>query len=400
MNIDFHFLANKYYDEILNTASDMIKIKSISGHEKEIAEYVKKKMEYLQYDEIKLDRVGNVIGIMKGTGNGKSLMFNCHLDVVEAGDESKWKYNPWEGKIAEGKLWGRGASDTKGTFAIQLYTPYILKKENLLPKGDLYVVGVVHEESSGFGSMNMAEDGVLTDYAIVGEATENDIAIASRGRIGIEIKITGKSCHASIPNLGINPFDFLEAFLPKIKKYDVAKDDIFGISTLSPTKIESSEVGTNIIPNSIILTLDYRSVSTETNDEIMKKITELAQSCITNEKMKVEVRMIMLDVICYNGFIGKGIQGEPSYSIDKSDILVKIAENTLNKLFEKQVKVKPWAFATDCGHFSQKGVAVIGFSPAEIKYCHTVEDNMDLKMFKDGIAGNIALGYELGNVKK
>lgn len=400
MNIDFHFLADKYYNEILNTASDMLKIKSISGHEKEMADYVKKKMEYLNYDEVKIDKVGNIIGIMKGTGNGKSLMFNCHLDVVEAGNEAKWKYNPWEGKIADGKLWGRGASDTKATFAIQLYVPYILKKENLLPKGDLYVVGVVHEESSGFGSMNMVNDGVLTDFAIVGEATENDIAIASRGRIGIEIKIIGKSCHASVPELGINPFDFLEIFLSRLKKYGVAKDDIFGVSTVSPTKVESSEKGTNIIPNSIILTLDYRSVSTESNDKIMEKINKLAQSCITDKEMKVEVSMIMLDIVCYNGFKGKGIQGEPSYSIDKDNILVKTAENTLNKLFKKQVKIKPWAFATDCGHFSQKGVAVIGFSPAEIKYCHTVEDNIDLKMFKDGIAGTIALGYEVGNVKK
>jgi hypothetical protein len=54
-----------------------------------------------------------------------------------------------------------------------------LKKENLLPKGDIYVVGVVHEETTGFGSMNMAADGFLTDFAVVGEATENELGIAS-----------------------------------------------------------------------------------------------------------------------------------------------------------------------------------------------------------------------------
>ncbi len=77
-----NYLAEKYYDEILKTAADMIKIPSVSGSEKAMAEYTVKKMQELGYDEVSVDRYGNVIGLIKGSGGGKSTMYNCHLDVV------------------------------------------------------------------------------------------------------------------------------------------------------------------------------------------------------------------------------------------------------------------------------------------------------------------------------
>ena len=392
-------LAEKYYDEIIKTAADMVKIPSVSGSEKAMAEYTVKKMQNLGYDEVRVDRCGNVIGLIKGSGGGKSTMYNCHLDVVDPGPVENWKYAPYSGEIAEGRLWGRGASDTKATFAIQIYTPYILKKENLLPKGDIYVVGVVHEETTGFGSMNMAADGFLTDFAVVGEATENELGIASRGRIVVLVNAIGKSCHASVPHTGINPFDFFAKFLPALRKYEPKADELFGFSTLTPTKIVSSESGTNLVPSSVTLCIDYRSVPSETDGEILAKISAIANECLS-DGMKVEVTRMTCDVTCYNGLTETGMYGEPSYAISPEHILVKTAQKALEEVYKHRVPIKPWAFATDCGHFSNKGVAVIGFSPAELKKCHTVEDSMDLKMFKDGIAGNLAIANSISNIEK
>ena len=67
--------------------------------------------------------------------------------------------------------------------AIQIYVPFLLKEAGLLPKGDISTAAVISEEIAGYGAMiHTQEDRMLTDYAIVGEATENDIAIGSRGR--------------------------------------------------------------------------------------------------------------------------------------------------------------------------------------------------------------------------
>jgi acetylornithine deacetylase/succinyl-diaminopimelate desuccinylase-like protein len=164
MKEKFVSLVEQYKDEIIQTASEMIQINSQSTQEGDLAQYVMKKMKDLGYDEVVVDAYGSVFGTVKGTGGGSSVMLNCHLDVVDEGDVSKWKYPPYSGTIAEGRIWGRGASDTKGTFAIQIYTPIMLKRAGLLPKGDIVVAGVVCEEIAGFGAMMQAKDNFkLTD---------------------------------------------------------------------------------------------------------------------------------------------------------------------------------------------------------------------------------------------
>ncbi|MDR1875928.1 MAG: M20/M25/M40 family metallo-hydrolase [Synergistaceae bacterium] len=384
--------AEKYFDAVVETVREMLRIPSPSGEEGAMAEYVMKKMRELGYDEVRADRAGSVAGRMKGTesGNGKSVMLNCHLDVVDEGPHEKWKYPPFGGEVADGAIWGRGASDTKGTFAVQLYTPYILKQEGLLPRGDICVVGVVHEEDSGFGAMTMAEDGFFTDYAVMGEATENDIAVACRGRIGIEVVITGRSVHASIPAEGFNPFDFLGPFLSAIKKYEGLSDPRYGSSLLTPTKILSSEPGTNVVPNWLRLSLDYRSIPGETGESVIGRLRRLAEECSV-PGVSVEIAPATIPIRCYTGMTGSGLMGEPAFGIDEDDDAVRRAKAALEEAYGRPVRTKPWAFATDSGHFAQKGVRVIGFSPAEIRKCHTVEDNIRLDMLKEGIVGYLAL---------
>lgn len=394
MRIKLTEFSNKYFDEIVKTASEMIQIPSMSGQEKEMADYTVRKMKELGYDNIQVDEYGNVIGLMKGTGGGKSIMFNCHLDVVDEGPHENWKYPPFSGAIAEGAIWGRGASDTKGTFAIQLYVPYILKKEGLMTKGDIYVVGVIHEESSGFGAMKMAEKGFKPDYAVMGEATENDLAIACRGRVGIEVLITGKSCHASIPQEGVNPFDFLGGFLLGLKEYQPCTNPKYGSSLISATRISSSEAGTNVIPNWIKLSMDYRSIPGESNESIIAQLNEIAEKCKV-DGVKVEITPAFIPIHCYTGAVGQGLMGEPPYSIEEDSETVQKAKAALEEVCGRPIKIKPWAFATDSGHFSQIGVNVIGYSPAEIKKCHTVEDNILLGMLREGIAGNLAIAKAL-----
>ena len=386
--------TDKYFDAIVQTASEMIQIPSKSGEEKAMADYTIQKMKDLGYDEVTVDDYGNVIGLMKGQGGGKSLMFNCHLDIVDEGPHENWKYPPFSGAIAEGAIWGRGASDTKGTFAIHLYLPHILKQEGLMTKGDIYVVGVVHEEDAGFGSMMMAEYGFHTDYAVVGEASENDLAIACRGRVGIEVTISGKSCHASVPHEGVNPFSFLGGFLLGLNDYKVSKNPKYGQSLISATRISSSEPGTNVVPNSIRVSLDYRSVPGETNDQVIAQLNEIAARCAV-PGITVEIQPAYIPISCYTGATGNGIMGEPPYSIDEDSETVTVAKAALENVFGRTIKTKPWAFATDSGHFSQLGIHVLGFSPAEIKKCHTVEDNIQLDMLKEGIAGNLALAKAL-----
>lgn len=393
-------LAKQYEDEIIRTASEMLQINSQSTDEGKFAQYVVDKMKDLGYDEVVVDPYGSVFGTIKGTGGGSSVMLNCHLDVVDEGDPAKWKYPPYSGAIAEGKIWGRGASDTKGTFAIQIYAPIILKKAGLLPKGDIVVAGVVSEEIAGFGAMMQARDNYkLTDYAIVGEATENDLAIGCRGRFCAVVTITGKSCHASIPHVGKNPFDFLGKFLTELKTVEMGEDELFGSSTMSVTNITSSEKGTNIIPNEVVVYIDYRQSSSDTEEIALAKIQEVIDRCKV-EGIEVDLKPLYFPLTTYTGFEGQGYQGEPPFSVSANEDYVQLCKKTLEEVIDRPINIKTWGFATDTGHYAAKGVKCIGYSPAEIEFCHTTMDNIDIEMMKEGIVGYLALAYALANEEK
>lgn len=401
MNEQLKALAAKYKDEIVQTASELIQINSQSLHEGELAQYIVDKMHKLGYDSVEVDKYGSVFGTMKGTGGGSSVMLNCHLDVVDGGDESLWKYPPYSGAIAEGRVWGRGASDTKGTMAVYLYVPVMLKEAGLLPKGDIVVAEVITEEIAGYGAMmHTRENRMLTDYAVIGEATENDIAIGCRGRFCAVITITGKSCHASIPHEGHNPFNFLSRLLPELEKVEMSSEELFGSSTMSVTKIESSEKGSNIIPNEVVVYIDYRQTGDDTEAHVLEKLQAAIDRCGKMEGISTKVEALYFPLTTYTGIEGRGYQGEYPFSVSPDADYIVQAKAAVESAVGHEIKTKPWAFATDTGHYAAKGVKCLGYSPAEIKLCHTTSDSIDIEMMEESTIGTMALTVALANNEK
>jgi putative selenium metabolism hydrolase len=401
MGEKFKELAAQYKDEIVKTASEMLQLPSNSLQEAEMAAYTEKKLKELGYDEVVVDRYGSVFGVMHGTGGGSSVLMNCHMDVVDAGDPSKWQYPPYSGAIAEGRIWGRGASDTKGTFAIQVYIPPMLKAAGLLPKGDMIVAGVVAEENAGFGSMmHTREDRYITDYCILGEASENDIAVGSRGRFCVVITVTGKACHASVPHAGVNPFDAVSEILDLLKTMPLNTDPMFGQSTMTVTKMESSEKGTNLVPNEAVIYADFRQSALEDSEEnVLARVKELLKP-VEKNGIQLDVRILYFPVTTYTGVEGDGFQGERVFVVDPATDYVQFAKKAVEEAVGHEIQAKPWPFATDAGHYQVKGVKCLGYSPAELPLCHTTRDSIDIAMMEEGIVGYLALVKALADQER
>lgn len=396
MPLDFSALAAAYQTKIVQLASELVRIPSYSLQEKALAERIETEMAALGYDEIVRDTYGNVFGILRGTGGGASVTLNCHMDTVHEGDVSLWPYPPFGGVVAEGRLWGRGASDTKGTMAIQLYTPVILRNAGLLPRGDIVTVCVVAEESPGYGTQMQCKDRfLLTDYAILGEATENDIAVASRGRCCVCIRILGQACHAAAAH-GNTVFDYLERLLPALKTLAPAYDPLLGYSSMNLTKIESSEPGSNVIPASLTLYCDYRQVGEDTTERVTEKVQQILDT-IQIEGIHASLSILELPVQTYTGFQGTSIQGEPPFSSDTNAPYLRRAKAAIESAVGHTVRIKSWPFATDAGHYTAAGVKVLGYSPAEFDCCHTIRDSLSLTAMAEAIAGYLALVSELAN---
>ncbi len=132
-----------------------------------------------------------------GTGGGRSLLLNGHIDVVPADAAEGWTSGPFSPEVRDGMLYGRGSCDMKGGIASMVVAAEALARRGVLA-GDLIVATNTDEESSGAGGMALAERGVRADGGIVTEPTGFDTWISCRGSTYASITVPGRAGHAEL----------------------------------------------------------------------------------------------------------------------------------------------------------------------------------------------------------
>ncbi|MBM7603759.1 acetylornithine deacetylase [Metabacillus crassostreae] len=156
----------------------------------------------------------NVVGILKGSGGGRSIILNGHIDVVPAGDVSQWADDPFSGKVVEGKLYGRGSTDMKGGNVALLLAITVIRELGIQLKGDVIFQSVIEEESGGLGTLAAIERGYVADAAIIPEPTNMKIFPKQQGSIWFRISVHGRSAHGGTRYEGVsaieNAFDVVK----------------------------------------------------------------------------------------------------------------------------------------------------------------------------------------------
>ncbi len=362
-----------WWEEVVADCQEVIRIPSLSGQEKELADFLEGRMKELDYDEVRRDEVGNVIGKVEGDEKLSTVGFSAHMDHVSPGDESKWEFPPYSGARSGGYIHGRGASDTKGAIATQLYLPRLLD-EAKTEHGDVYVVFVVLEEVGGFGSEQLDKSDL--DYLILGEPTANELRIGHRGRIELELKVKGKSAHASVPEKAENPHFPMAEFMSKFAALEMKSAG--RKSSAAPTLFSTDQESPNVIPSECSLIIDWRTIPGETETEVKGRVKKILPPA-------GELRVVESEIETYTGstFRQKGVR-QPYY-IESDHRAVEEAEKAVKKVLEREVDVSWWDFATDAGFFDDAGIPVIGFSPCEEGYAHTSEDRVSLALMKEAL---------------
>ncbi|MFT4040755.1 MAG: M20/M25/M40 family metallo-hydrolase [Thermomicrobiales bacterium] len=152
----------------------------------------------LQVTEHELgDGRANVVGILPGSGGGKSLMLNAHMDVVGAGGMAE----PWRPHVEGDRLYGRGAFDMKASLAAIMLVARAARDLNL--RGDLLITAVADEEYASIGTQDIVRH-YRADAAIVTEPTGLELCVAHKGFVWIEVETTGVAAHGSLPDVGVD----------------------------------------------------------------------------------------------------------------------------------------------------------------------------------------------------
>jgi acetylornithine deacetylase len=150
----------------------------------------------------------NVVGVRKGTGGGRSLILNGHSDVVPAGPHNLWSYDPYGAVVADGRIYGRGASDQKGGIAAMITAVEVLSDLGLATRGDVIVESVVNEELGGYnGTLACCVKGYLADAAIVTEPTQLEVVAATKGGQTYKVTVPGVNAHHAWWWQGVSAFD-------------------------------------------------------------------------------------------------------------------------------------------------------------------------------------------------
>jgi putative selenium metabolism hydrolase len=386
-------LAQAYRPRMIAFAQRLIQTPSLSGQEDAVAALVADEMRALGYDSVSSDAAGNVIGQVKG-GTGRHVLFNAHMDHVAPGDESLWPHPPYAGYVGDGYLWGRAASDVKGTLAAQVYALGALKQAGVPLPGARTMSAVVMEEIGGVGTRRLLET-VKPDFAVVGEATENNLALGHRGRMALMARIRGRSAHASAPSCGVNPHYVLGRFLLALEKSSLPSQGHFGASTVVPTLIGSDQASNNVIPGEITLQIDYRNVPREGVAEVEARLRELLTECLIPGS-EATVALNQRQVRSYTGVLEQFPELFPSFELAADHELAVRAQGALQEAFGRPVSTRIWNFATDGGHLMAAGVPTIGFAPGHEQYCHTVQDRIGLDELVEGMVGYMALALGCG----
>jgi acetylornithine deacetylase len=149
----------------------------------------------------------NVVAVLKGTGDGRSLILNGHIDVVPVGDEQNWKRDPFSGHIEAGKLYGRGSTDMKGGTVALLLALEAIIQSGIHLKGDVLFQSVIEEESGGAGTLATVLKGYRADGAIIPEPTNMKIFPKQQGSMWFRIHVKGKSAHGGTRYEGVSAIE-------------------------------------------------------------------------------------------------------------------------------------------------------------------------------------------------
>jgi succinyl-diaminopimelate desuccinylase len=226
-----------------------------------------------------------------GRGDRPALAWNGHLDVVPAGDPSAWRHPPFGAEVVDGTLVGRGAADMKGAVASALAAVSAIRRSGFELAGRLDLHLVADEELAGLhGTKVLNERGYLDqDAAIVGEATDLNIALAQRGGAWITATARGRAAHGSTPQLGVSAITSMARFLLRIEEVlpDI-EHPLVGRPTVNAAMIQGGSAP-NVVADRCVVEIDRRIIPGETEPgEVLEPFDRLADA-IRTEHSEVDL---------------------------------------------------------------------------------------------------------------
>lgn len=365
--------AKQYEAETAQFLRELIAIPSMSSDEAQVIQRIKQEMDKIGFDAVTIDPLGNILGRI---GNGPLIIaFDAHVDTVDVGNPDLWDFDPFKGKVENGIIYGRGASDMKGGMAAITYAAKIIKEIGVPDDLSIYFVGsVMEEDCDGLCWQYIVnEDHIRPELVIITEPTNLNIYRGQRGRMEMEVKTPGISCHGSAPERGVNAIYKMADIIKEIEQLNhrLKTDPFLGKGTITISHIRSTSPSLCAVADSAAIHLDRRLTGGETIETAVKEIENLPAS----QKNQAEVTVLDYSTASYTGLIYPTSKYYPTWTLSEDHDALKHATAVYQLLFEKEPIIDKWTFSTNgvatAGMF---GIPTIGFGPGNEIHAHSPYD--------------------------
>jgi len=292
--------------EMIAFLTDIVRIPSVTGSEAGVQSHIAEVMTTLgltvdvwepDVDEMapyalhigKIDSFQdrpNVVGVHKGSGRGRSLILNAHIDVVDAGDPERWSHPPYAAETVDGLLYGRGSCDMKSGLASNLFALIAVLDAGIELGGDVIVESVISEEDGGAGTLAAILRGYRADAAIITEPTALSVITAHCGSLVFRLHVPGRSAHGAVRDKGVSAiekFSYLHRVLLDFEAQRNAEIDhpmFAGIQNKIPISIGVVRAGewASSVPESLIAEGRAGLVPGETIEGFCKAFVEVVDA--------------------------------------------------------------------------------------------------------------------------
>jgi len=314
-----------------------------------IGAYLNKLGLAVRFQEIEKNRV-NVIGVLKGTGGGPSLMLNGHTDTVSA---DKMETDPFAAEKKGGKIYGRGALDMKAGVAALIMAAQTIIEAGIKLKGDLILTLVADEEYASIGTEAVVDE-CTADAAIICEPTDLEIVIAHKGFAWIKIEIFGQAAHGSLPHRGIDAIAKAGKVLAAIETLGETDLNQKSHPLLGSPSIHASliEGGTELstYPDYCKIELERRNLPGEDRKAVTAEIQDLLQNIQRqDDRFKAD-----FDVFFFR----------PAFEISPDQPIVQTVSRSYESTFNKPPGFEGMWGWLDSAILAQAGIPAVIFGPS------------------------------------
>jgi len=366
-------LAEKYRDYTARNLSRLVKIKSLTAREGEVAAELKKQMEAARFDEVRIDGLGNVLGWV---GKGKRLLaVDAHIDTVDQGNLENWNEPPFSGRIADGYVHGRGAVDQKGGAAAMVTAGRILAELGLKNDWTVLFSGTVMEEDCDglCWKYIIEEEKIRPELVIITEPTALGIYRGQRGRMEIRVGFKGLSAHGSAPERGRNAIYMGARACLEVEKLNerLKQDDFLGQGSVTVSEFVSASPSLCAVADFARIHLDRRLTGGESKESALAEISNLVKD------MAATPEVLHYREKSYTGLEYGMEKYYPTWTLAADHPAVTRAAAVFRSLFTQEPRVDKWTFSTNAVTINGiYGIPTIGFGPGNEVSAHAPNEKI------------------------